>query len=71
MTENYAPGSEDVGVAVVPGEDGFVRLRIIRFENGEPTEVIITVGPPPQSARNIAFNLTTASFKCEDGEGVA
>lgn len=70
MTENATPG-DDVAVVVVPGEDGFVRLRVIKVVNGEPVSLIISVGLEPERARNIAFNLTTASFKCEDGEGVA
>lgn len=67
MTTEYRAGEEDIGIICVPDPDGFVRMRIVRVENGMAVEYLQSIALPPETARNVAFNLTTASFECEGG----
>lgn len=62
------PGAdEELAVMALPGDDGYVRLRIFRVVNNQLAECIQSVALYPESARSIAMRLTMASIECEEG----
>lgn len=61
------PGAEELAVMALPGDDGYVRLRIFRVVGNQLGECIQSVALYPESARSIAMRLTMASIECEEG----
>ncbi len=72
MTEvGVPPGSdESLVVMALPGDDGYVRLRIFRLmpDNESIGECIQSVALYPEAARRIAMNLTKSSIECEEAQ---
>lgn len=68
MTIEYEEGSENVGVTVYARPDGFVSLQLHRYEDGESVEYLYGIVLQPHIARDIASNLTLASWRVEDQE---
>ncbi len=72
MTPEDTPGTENVGVVIYAKANGMVALRIVTLdENHNPAEVLQAIALSPEIARNCAQKLTLASWKAENGEGVA
>lgn len=67
MTSEYEPGAEDIGVLAYARPDGFVGLALhFLEEDGSAGLRIAGAVLHPETARNIAKNLTLSSFKAED-----
>lgn len=58
---------EEMAIMALPGDDGYVRIRIYRVVDNQLAECVQSVALYPESARNIAMRLTMASIECEEG----
>lgn len=66
MTKEYRPGEEDLFLTVRPRDDGNVSLGIHLVVNNERIYGVIL---PPEIAREVAQQLTLASWRAEEGAG--
>lgn len=68
MNNGPPPSStgEELAILAIPGDDGYVRLRIYRVISDTLTECLQSVALPPESARSVAMRLTMASIECEE-----